>query len=120
MPAAGTAVGHGGAVLAAGRFGYLDRILAGALSSDTHRLLPLSRYRDFQGKVFFPLRDDERAEVIFLTSSDSGAVTSNSASPSLFAPTELDSLAGLRCARRAHGKALSLPLGGRRSLLGSP
>ena len=57
---AGTAFGDGGGVLAAGRVGYLDRILNGALSSDTRRLFPLPRYRDFQGKVVFPLRDDEK------------------------------------------------------------
>jgi hypothetical protein len=79
---AGTAFGDGGGVLAAGRVGYLDRILDGVLSSDTRRLFPLPRYRDFQGKLSFPLRDDEKADVLFLTSSDSSALTSTSLSPS--------------------------------------
>ena len=83
--AAGAAVGNGGGVLAAGRFGYVDRIFDGALSSDTRRLFPLPRYRDFQGKLVFPLRDDERVEMIFLTSSDANSISNNAASPSSLA-----------------------------------
>ena len=79
---AGAAVGDGGGVLAAGRIGYLDRILGGALSSDTRRLFPLPRYRDFQGKTVVPLREDERIEVIFLNSSDASSISNTSASPS--------------------------------------
>jgi hypothetical protein len=79
---AGTAVGNGFGVLAAGRVGYLDRIFDGALSSDSRRLFPLPRYRDFQGKLSLPLRDDEKADLLFLTSSDASALTSTSASPS--------------------------------------
>jgi hypothetical protein len=77
---AGTAFGKGAGVLAAGRVGYLDRILDGALSSDTRRLVPLPRYRDFQGKVSLPLRDDEKVDVLFLTSSDSSTISSTSRS----------------------------------------
>jgi len=77
---ASTALGNGSGVLAAGRVGYLDRILDGVLSSDTRRLFPLPRYHDFQGKLSFPLRDDEKADVLFLTSSDSSALTSTRAS----------------------------------------
>jgi hypothetical protein len=87
---AGAAVGNSGSVLAAGRFGYLDRILGETLSSDTRRLFPLPRYHDFQGKVLLPLRDGERAEIIFLTSSDSSAISSNGASPSSVASQEQD------------------------------
>jgi hypothetical protein len=88
--AAGATIGSGGGVLAAGRFGYLGRILGGVLSPDTRRLFPLPRYHDFQGKVLFPLRDDERAEVIVLTSADSGAVTGSSPSPSSVATQDQD------------------------------
>jgi hypothetical protein len=80
--AAGVAVGNGGGVLAAGRIGYLDRMLNGALSSDTRRLFPLPRYWDFQGKLVVPLRDDEKVEVIFLTSSDASSIAGNSVTPS--------------------------------------
>jgi hypothetical protein len=100
---AGAAVGNGVGVMAAGRIGYLDRVLAGALSSDTRRLFPLPRYDDFQGKVSFALRDDERAEVIFLTSSDSSAIAANgSAGPSSLASQQQDrsfTRLGLRYAR---------------------
>ncbi len=110
--AAGAAVGNGGGVLAAGRFGYLNRILGGTLSSNTRRLFPLPRYRDFQGKVLVPLRDDERAELIFLASSDSSAITGNSATPSSAASQEQDrsfSRLGLRYARAlADGSGASL------------
>jgi hypothetical protein len=82
---AGAAIGDGGGVLAAGRIGYLDRILGGALSSDTRRLFPLPRYWDFQGKVVLPLRDGEKIEAIFLTSSDASSISNNTASPSSFA-----------------------------------
>jgi len=78
---AGTAIGNGGGVVAAGRVGYLDRLLSDALSSDTRRLFPLPRYYDFQGKMVFPLRDDERIEVTFLTSSDADSLSSDSVSP---------------------------------------
>jgi len=78
---AGAAIGNGGGVVAAGRFGYLDRVLSDALSSDTRRLFPLPSYHDFQGKMVFPLRDDERIEVILLTSSDADSLSSNSVSP---------------------------------------
>jgi hypothetical protein len=88
--AAGTAVGEGGGVLAAGRFGYVDRILDGALSSGTRRLFPLPRYRDVQAKALFPLRDNERAEVIFLASSDASVIAGNSADPWLLADQEQD------------------------------
>jgi len=80
--AAGTAIGNGGGVLAAGRVGYLDRVLGEALSSDTRQIFPLPRYHDFQGKVVLPLRDDERIEVIVLTSADSYSITNNAVSPS--------------------------------------
>jgi hypothetical protein len=82
---AGMAVGDGGGVLAAGRIGYLDRILGGILPSDTRRLFPLPRYRDFQAKVAIPLRGDEKIEVIFLTSSDASSISNNPASPSSLA-----------------------------------
>jgi hypothetical protein len=100
--AAGAAVGNGGGLLAAGRFGYLDRLLGDALSADTRRLFPLPRYHDFQGKVVLPLRDDERVEIIFLTSADSSAITSNNASPSSVADQAQDrsfSRLGIRYAR---------------------
>ncbi len=87
---AGTAFGHEGGVLAAGRVGYLDRILDGVLSSNTRRLFPLPHYYDFQGKLSFPLRDDEEADVLFLTSSDSSALTSASPSPSSAADQKQD------------------------------
>ena len=80
--AAGAAIGKGGGALAAGRIGYLDRILSSTLSSGTRRLFPLARYRDFQGKLVFPLRDDEQLNVIFLTSSDASSISSHTASPS--------------------------------------
>ena len=109
---ASTAVGSGGGVLAAGRFGYLDRILGGALSSDTRRLFPLPRYHDFQGKILLPLRDGERAEIVFLTSSDSSTITSTSASPSALADQEQDrsfSRLGIRYVRAlADGSGVSL------------
>jgi hypothetical protein len=82
---AGAAMENGAGVLAAGRIGYLDRILSGTLSSDTRRLFPLARYRDFQGKAVFPLRDDEKVEVIFLTSSDASSISGNTTTPSSFA-----------------------------------
>jgi hypothetical protein len=82
---AGTPIGNGGGVLAAGRVGYLDRILGGTLSSDSRHLFPLPHYRDLQGKLVLPLRDDEKIEVIFLTSSDARAVSNNAASPSSLA-----------------------------------
>jgi hypothetical protein len=80
---AGTSFGNGGGAMAAGRVGYLDRIFDSSLSSDTRRLFPLPRYRDFQGKLSLPLRDDEKADILFLTSSDAstiGTTTSQSAS----------------------------------------
>jgi hypothetical protein len=100
--AAGAAVENGGGLLAAGRFGYLDRLLGDALSADTRRLSPLPRYHDFQGKLVLPLRDDERVEIIFLTSADSSAITSNNASPSSVADQAQDrsfSRLGIRYAR---------------------
>ncbi len=110
--ATGAAIGNGGGVLAAGRYGYLDRILGGALSSNTRRLFPLPRYRDFQGKVLVPLRDDEKAEVIFLTSSDSSAITGNGTTPSSAASQTQDrsfSRLGIRYARAlADGSGASL------------
>jgi len=83
--AAGVAMGNGGGVLAAGRVGYLDSMLNGALSSETRRLFPLARYRDFQGKVVVPLRDNERVELIFLTSFDASSIAGNTATPSSYA-----------------------------------
>jgi hypothetical protein len=88
--AAGVAVGSGGGVLAAGRFGYLDRIMGNVLTADQLRIFPLPRYRDFQGKVVLPLRDSERLEVIFLTSSDSSSLVNNNVSPSASAEQEQD------------------------------
>jgi hypothetical protein len=85
---AGAALGNGGGVLAAGRFGYLDRVLGDALSADQRRLFPLPRYHDFQAKAVLPLRDDERAEIIFLTSFDSGDVTGSAASLAAVADQE--------------------------------
>jgi hypothetical protein len=85
--AAGAAVGNGGGMLAAGRIGYLDRIISGALSSDARRLFPVPRYWDFQGKMVVPLRGDEKVELIFLTSSDASSITNNAASPSFSAQT---------------------------------
>ena len=85
--AGGTALGNRGGVIVAGRFGYLDRILGGALSSDTRRLFPLPRYHDFQGKAVLLLRDDERVEAIFLTSSDTNSITGTAASPSAASQT---------------------------------
>jgi hypothetical protein len=79
---AGAATENGAGVLAAGRIGYLDRILNGVLSSDTRRLFPLARYRDFQGKAVIPLRDDEKVWVIFLTSSDASAIAGKATTPS--------------------------------------
>ena len=87
---AGATVGSGGGVLAAGRVGYLDRILGRTLSADTRRLFPLPHYGDFQGKAIFPLREDERVEVIFLTSSDSSAIAGNSPNPSSVASQQQD------------------------------
>jgi len=72
---AGTSFGNGGGAMAAGRVGYLDRIFDSSLSSDTRRLFPLPRYRDFQGKLSLPLRDDEKADILFLTSSDASTIT---------------------------------------------
>jgi outer membrane receptor protein involved in Fe transport len=80
--AAGVGIDGGGGVFAAGRVGYLDSILGSTLSSGARRLFPLSRYRDFQGKLVFPLRDDEKLEVIVLTSSDASSISNNTASPS--------------------------------------
>jgi hypothetical protein len=100
--AAGAAIGNGGGVLAAGRIGYLDRILGDALSSDTRRLFPIPRYRDFQGKVVFPLRDNEKIEVLFLTSSDGSSMSSHTASPSSSSQQDRDqsfSRFGVRYAR---------------------
>ena len=109
---AGTAVGNGGGVLAAGRVGYLDRILNGALSSDTRRLFPFPRYRDFQGKVVFALRDDEKVEVIFLTSSDASSIAGNTTTPSSSAEQDRNqsfSRLGVRYLRRfSEGSSASL------------
>ena len=88
--AAGSGFGNGGGVVAAGRVGYLDRILDSALSADTRRVFPLARYRDFQAKLVFPLRDDERVELIFLTSSDASAITGNTTTPSALAEQDRD------------------------------
>ena len=82
---AGTNVGNGIGIMAAGRVEYLDRILGNTLSSDTRRLFPLPRYHDFQGKVVLPLRDDEKIEVLFLTSADSNSISGSSVSPVSFA-----------------------------------
>jgi hypothetical protein len=87
---AGVATENGAGVLAAGRIGYLDRIVNGALSSDTRRLFPLARYRDFQGKAVLPLRDDERVEVIFLTSADASSITGGATTPSSYAEQDRD------------------------------
>ena len=88
--AAGSGFGNGGGVVAAGRVGYLDRILDSALSADTRRVFPLARYRDFQAKLVFPLRDDQRVELIFLTSSDASAITGNTTTPSALAEQDRD------------------------------
>jgi hypothetical protein len=87
---AGAAFPAGGGVLAAGRLGYLDRLLDGALSSDTRQLFPLPRYRDFQGKVSLPLREGEKVDLVLLMSSDSMTTTNASASPSAFAAQAQD------------------------------
>jgi len=88
--AAGVGIAGGGGVVVAGRVGYLDSILGSTLSSGARRLFPLSRYRDFQGKLVFPLRDDEKLEVIFLTSSDASSISNNTASPSASARQDQD------------------------------
>jgi hypothetical protein len=110
--AAGVALGNAGGVLAAGRIGYLDRILGSTLSPDTRRLFSLPRYRDFQGKLVVPLRDDEKIELIFLTSSDASSVSNNAASPSALAEEDRDqsfSRLGIRYVRAfADGSGASL------------
>jgi hypothetical protein len=110
--AAGVGIDGGGGVFAAGRVGYLDSILSSTLSSGARRLFPLSRYRDFQGKLVFPLHDDEKLEVIVLTSSDASSISNNTASPAASAKQDRDqsfSRLGARYLRAfADGGAASL------------
>jgi hypothetical protein len=87
---AGTGFDGGGGILVAGGVGYLDRLLGGALSSDNRRLFPLPRYHDFQAKLSFPLRAEEKVDLLFLTSADASALTSASASPSASASSDQD------------------------------
>jgi hypothetical protein len=109
---AGAAMGHGGGVLLAGRYGYLDRILNGTLPADTRRLFPLPRYHDFQGKVVLPLRDDEKIELVFLTSADGSAIANGGTSPSALAEQDRNqsfSRLGLRYVRAlTDGSGVSL------------
>ena len=55
---------------AAGRVSYLDRLVSGIITPASAELYPIPRYRDYQGKASFKLREDEALDVLFLGSGD--------------------------------------------------
>ncbi len=54
----------------AGRYSYLDRILAGVTSQDIGDYFPIPRYDDYQGMMNIRLGKDENVDVVFLASDD--------------------------------------------------
>ncbi len=54
----------------AGRYSYLDRILAAVTSQDIGDYFPIPRYDDYQAMMNIRLRKDERIDVVFLASDD--------------------------------------------------
>jgi hypothetical protein len=54
----------------AGRYSYLDRILAGVTSQDIGDYFPIPRYDDYQGMMNIRLGKDENIDVVFLASDD--------------------------------------------------
>src|SRR5262249_23477513 len=55
-------------VAAAARYGWLDRVLAGAISDNVAELFPIPRYQDGQVKATVGLRKDEEVGVLVLAS----------------------------------------------------
>ncbi|HEY1585726.1 MAG TPA: TonB family protein, partial [Polyangia bacterium] len=54
----------------AGRYSYLDRILAGVTSKDIGDYFPIPRYDDYQAMMNIRLAKDEQIDVVFLASDD--------------------------------------------------
>jgi TonB family protein len=54
----------------AGRYSYLDRILATVTSQDIGDYFPIPRYDDYQGMMNIRLGRDENIDVVFLASDD--------------------------------------------------
>jgi TonB family protein len=54
----------------AGRFSYLDRVLAGVTSRDVGDFVPIPRYDDYQARATLALRADEELTATFLASDD--------------------------------------------------
>ncbi|MGZ3459960.1 MAG: TonB-dependent receptor domain-containing protein, partial [Archangium sp.] len=57
-------------VAAAGRYSYLDRVLAGVVSPDVGDFFPIPRYDDFQLQGQLDLRKDESVSALMLGSDD--------------------------------------------------
>ena len=57
-------------VALAGRFSYLDRVLAGVVSPNVGDYFPIPRYRDYQAKIALDLREDEELSFVLLGSGD--------------------------------------------------
>lgn len=57
-------------IAAAGRYGWLDRILAGVIAPDVGEFFPLTRYHDYQLKASVDLRKHEELALTFLGSDD--------------------------------------------------
>lgn len=57
-------------VAVAGRYSYLDRLLAGIVSPDVGDFFPLPRYSDYQAKATLALREGEELGLLFLGAHD--------------------------------------------------
>lgn len=65
----------------AGRYGYLDRTLTAAVSTDVGDYFPIPRYDDYQARVTVKLRKDENVSATYLASDDYLRRTIPSADP---------------------------------------
>ncbi len=68
-------------VAVAGRYGYLDRTLKAAVSTDVGDYFPIPRYDDYQARLVLKLRKDESLSAAFLASDDYLRRTIPSADP---------------------------------------
>jgi hypothetical protein len=77
-----TAIGERVRVAAAGRYGWLDRLLPIVTAQNVDPYFPIPRYGDYQGKIEVDLREGERLDAVFLGSRDDLTTTIPDPDPS--------------------------------------
>jgi hypothetical protein len=77
-----TSIGDRLRVAAAGRYGWLDRLLPVVSAENVDPYFAVPRYGDYQGKIELDLREGERLDAVFLGSRDDLSTTIPDADPS--------------------------------------